>query len=1095
MKLRTDNGHSMLKGLKLSPRIMHVGLFLVLASSILGSMLSIYFAQKVYAYDDTQVTATWVDASTVTVNIINATITDGDLKLPLADAGGTFYDNNVYDDTANYKNYAQESDCRSQLFANPKTPSTAKLRLHAKNPATGKCVPREEVIKLKSTENANFWFEWVDKGRIKGLSTEGFERNAIFTLNDITKTFLSSYSKQGCHDYITVGTDKRIGVFTQLDKDTDEPNCDKKEPKNHNVGIKYSDTKGNIEAGQGDTGLPNNNEDTGQGAESCESSTGSFGWVECPAIDALSGGINMVDTWIQGQLQTSVQSGSQDMLKAAWVRIRDIAYIILVPMMLVMVIGTALNIGPFDAYTVKKALPRMVAGVIFIALSWYICLFTINITNVFGGGVKGIIEQPFTSAISARCPPETGITLACLFDQGIGQAAQQWIGFAASAVALILILIFFFPAMLMMLILTFGTLILRRIFVLALLLVSPLAIIPWIFPGKDKLWKAWWGSFSKLLIVYPLIMILITMGHVFALLIDQTDAAGSANFLIKIAAYVLPLAFIPAAFKFAGGAFATLTGMANDKSKGLFGGAKKRRQNRYKHLGERAKADFFKGGLKPTKEGFEGNRRGRLNSRIQKVAHAKNAFDRGILAAPGSWRQNIGAAIAVTDAVEQQHIMEDKAIQTWAMRDDVSGLVDPILGGDAQALRRRLMMKGVGVRTRPKIGEDGQVEKNEDGTDKIEIYRDANGNMEVINPDVLDGAVESIMSSVNSGDRAGAFRKAFELTGAYSTIKLNGDGSVQYLNTDVAEMDRNVSAVIAATRKYGDEPLRQASVKFAVKGGTYYDKAIDMFHAVESATGHDGMARAEMVGSIRGMATNAGRAESGGGAFGASLNLVADIHEIEKVAKTEMAKKTAAGISTTLQKEIDIQTDKLQARYQRHVIENTPASVLVHQQMKEGYFENNVLPIMTDRLLKAQKAAEGKSEDTPEFALYMKLAADADNMYQQTRATKPALAKILGDKFMTLELEPARAEQRPTGLLDSRGNPIIETVLTSEPLTLRGAISKYKTNKIYQGYHQEWVTSEDALRQQQQEQLRYMQQQGLGGNPSGPIAPPPTSGP
>ena len=60
------------------------------------------------------------------------------------------------------------------------------------------------------------------------------------------------------------------------------------------------------------------------------------------------------------QLKSDVPAQSRDTLKAVWVRLRDIAYIILVPIMLVMVIGTALNIGPFDAYTVKKALPRMV---------------------------------------------------------------------------------------------------------------------------------------------------------------------------------------------------------------------------------------------------------------------------------------------------------------------------------------------------------------------------------------------------------------------------------------------------------------------------------------------------------------------------------------------------------------------------------------------------------------------------------------------------------------------------------------------------------------------------------------------------------------
>jgi len=388
------------------------------------------------------------------------------------------------------------------------------------------------------------------------------------------------------------------------------------------------------------------NTDTGAGTTSCESLSGFIGWLACPVIKSLSSGIQAISDLIQEQLKSDVPAQSRDTLKAVWVRLRDIAYIILLPIMLVMVIGTALNIGPFDAYTVKKALPRMVAGVIFIALSWYICMFLINVTNTFGSGVQGIIEAPFSSAVSARCPSGNGITLACVFDGGVESAVSSILVVGPIIAAFILILWFFLGTVLLFLAVIFGVIILRRIFVLALLLVSPLAILPWIFPSNNKLWKAWWDSFSRLLIVYPLIMILLTMGHIFAFIVDSTDAGGIANFLIKIAAFVLPLVFIKTAFSFAGGAFATLSGMANDRSKGLFDRQKKSRADKFHRL---QNDQFFK---KAPAKGF----RRKVNSAL---GMASNANQLGIN--PNKWKaqlktNHMGHAIAGS-----QKLMQDQS--------------------------------------------------------------------------------------------------------------------------------------------------------------------------------------------------------------------------------------------------------------------------------------------------------------------------------------------------------------------------------------------------------------------------------------------------
>ncbi len=339
--------------------------------------------------------------------------------------------------------------------------------------------------------------------------------------------------------------------------------------------------------------------DSGTGSESrdedtCESH-GKMAWLFCPVIEILDTVFNWLDSTIQQLLSVDESKYNDPGLYTAWSRFRNIAYIILVPLMMVMVIGTAIGSGPFDAYTVKKALPRMVAATIFITLSWYICQFLINLFNVIGGGVLGLIASPFGLG--------GNMTLSQLFEDSLGGATVQYGGIFVAILALFkvpglpgILLGFVFAAALILFI-TFLVLVLRQMFIILLLVLSPLAILTWIFPGNDKIWNFWRESFIKLLMMFPLIMALIASGRIFANVIGTADASGAEggllNPILKVAAYVLPYALIPLTFKFAGGVFATLTGMVNDRSRGVFDRIKKNRQAQTANIGRNIRSGSF----------------------------------------------------------------------------------------------------------------------------------------------------------------------------------------------------------------------------------------------------------------------------------------------------------------------------------------------------------------------------------------------------------------------------------------------------------------------------------------------------------------------
>lgn len=314
----------------------------------------------------------------------------------------------------------------------------------------------------------------------------------------------------------------------------------------------------------------------------CESEGGALGWILCKVLefgDTVMGGL---DSAVNNILEVPDAFITDPDIEKAFASMRNIAYTILVPMALVMVISTALGFEFISAYTIKRALPRMVIATIFIALSFNIVTFLVTATNNVGTGISGIIEGALgggeVNLVTVFNPPAAGSAAA-----NAGQVAGAGVGLVAivtggalgiMAIGSLGILLSYVLVALVALFMAFFLLSLRQALIVFLMIMAPVAILSWIFPGNDKLWKLWWSTFSKLLLLYPLIMVLIATGKGFA---QIAPGEGLVDTFIRVVAYFGPYFLIPSMFKFAGGAFATISGMANNRSKGLFDRNKKYR--------------------------------------------------------------------------------------------------------------------------------------------------------------------------------------------------------------------------------------------------------------------------------------------------------------------------------------------------------------------------------------------------------------------------------------------------------------------------------------------------------------------------------------
>lgn len=229
-----------------------------------------------------------------------------------------------------------------------------------------------------------------------------------------------------------------------------------------------------------------------------------------------------------------------------------------------------------DAYTIKKMLPRLVIAVILVNLSWYICMTLFNTTSIIGNSIESLIWQPFENV---NPPYSKGVsvntTLDNLFGIGVVPAtgiAAVWL-VAGGGWAVILSLI---ASALGALAIAVIVLTLRELAIISLIIISPLALVLWVLPGTEQWTKRWWGLFSKLLLMFPAFLALRALGEVLSAVISRQNQAGSSSYgasiiegAIPIIIYILPYFMLPFLFKMMGGFISQVTGMINDREKGL----------------------------------------------------------------------------------------------------------------------------------------------------------------------------------------------------------------------------------------------------------------------------------------------------------------------------------------------------------------------------------------------------------------------------------------------------------------------------------------------------------------------------------------------
>jgi hypothetical protein len=260
------------------------------------------------------------------------------------------------------------------------------------------------------------------------------------------------------------------------------------------------------------------------------------------------------------------------------------------------------------------------------------------------------------------------------------------------------------------LIIIFSLLVMREVIIVFLIILAPLAIISWIFPNNDKLWKLWWSSFSKLLLLYPIIVGALVTGRAFALMISDLGGAGIEGVFLsfaKLVAYIGPFFLIPTVFRYAGGAFANLAGIVNNRSKGVFD-----RQRKYRgEKAQRTKEDARAGNRFKNTPGLR-----RFNDSVGKGFAAKDAglsaLRRGGTASQFAKNTSAAAAEFGEKNADYSYIKADDEILAASLEDSESGVKSKLQNLERFAARDA----------------NGKIVKNADGSNKYDSKHDGEVN-------------------------------------------------------------------------------------------------------------------------------------------------------------------------------------------------------------------------------------------------------------------------------------------------------------------------------------------------------------------------------
>ena len=267
-----------------------------------------------------------------------------------------------------------------------------------------------------------------------------------------------------------------------------------------------------------------------------------IGWLVCPLMSfagSLGDASYSAISYFLSIDKEIFKERSNGGLGQAWSFFRDIANAVFAVIFLWVIFSQISNVGVSN-YGIKKILPRLIIGALLVNLSFYICQLAVDLSNILGFSLKGVLEGA-ASGVGTQSA-EVG-TFNTLIIGGLALAGVGLFIFLAVSIPTIM-------ALLLALLVVLVILIVRQAAVILLIAISPLAFAAWLLPNTENLFKKWVSMFRGLLIVFPVISLLYGAGKLAGAVLaavgtDDPNNPKETMQVAALAASILPLGATP----------------------------------------------------------------------------------------------------------------------------------------------------------------------------------------------------------------------------------------------------------------------------------------------------------------------------------------------------------------------------------------------------------------------------------------------------------------------------------------------------------------------------------------------------------------------
>lgn len=270
---------------------------------------------------------------------------------------------------------------------------------------------------------------------------------------------------------------------------------------------------------------------------------GSGSWILCYIFEFASEAADGAYAFIEDQLEVqssevaSLDTTNTSNDKTVIATFRDIANVFFIILTLIAIISQLTGFG-LSNYNIKRMLPRLLVVAILANLSFYIAQIAVDLSNIFGSQLNGMLGNLVSYKMEDA--PSQSLSWVTIVSAivGMGVASAGWLSIGAVLLAIISGGLGFMLFM--------GILLLRRVAVLLLIAIAPLAFVCMLLPSTENLFKKWLSMFKVLLVIYPVCGLLMGIGKLTSAIVWNANVAsgggtgGSLTMIVCLALTVIP---------------------------------------------------------------------------------------------------------------------------------------------------------------------------------------------------------------------------------------------------------------------------------------------------------------------------------------------------------------------------------------------------------------------------------------------------------------------------------------------------------------------------------------------------------------------------